>query len=40
MDLLDDTVEVIPGGYGVLKKLVSGKIDEDSQVILKGSISK
>lgn len=39
-DLLDGTIEVIPGGYGVLKKLVIGQIDEDFQVIPQGSVSK
>lgn len=40
VELLDGTVEVIPGYYGILKKMVSGKIDEDFHVVPKGSVSK
>lgn len=39
VELLDGTLEVIPGGYGILKKLVRGQIDEDFQVVPKGSVS-
>ena len=39
VELLDGTLEVIPGGYGILKKLVSGQIDENFQVVPKGSVS-
>lgn len=40
VNLLEGTLEVIPGGYGILKKLVSGKLDGDFQIVPKGAVSK
>lgn len=39
VNLLNGTLEVIPGHYEILKKLVAGKIDNDFQVVPIGSIS-
>lgn len=39
VELLDGTLEIIPGHYEILRKIVTGRIDEDFQVVPKGSVS-
>lgn len=39
VELLDGTLEIIPGNYRILRKMVSGCVDEDFQVVPKGSVS-
>lgn len=37
--LLDGTLTILPGHYGLLHKLLSGDLDQDFQVIPKGGVS-
>lgn len=39
VELLDGTLDIISGNYHILRKIVSGCIDEDFQVVPKGSVS-
>lgn len=39
VEILNGTLEIIPGNYGILRKIVSGCIDDDFQVVPKGSVS-
>ena len=40
VSLLGGTLEIVPGKYGILKKLVTGVFDDDFQIVPKGSSSK
>ena len=40
VSLLGGTLEIVPGKYGILKKLVTGVFDDDFQIVPKGTISK
>ena len=35
VEVLDGTIETVPGGYNILRKLVTGDIDDDFRVITK-----